>query len=88
MDALKKVQEAIKKFLGLGAQPATAAVMPFAFTVPEGMPEAEARRLAEEVRKAIELQTGRPMELICLGVVTAPPCDCLQCQMKRAAKWN
>ena len=100
MDALRKVQAAIKKFLGLVIPPAvpeyrepaepraTAAAVPFSFHTPEGMPEAEARKLAEDVRKTIEAKTGKPMQLICLGVIKPAPCDCPQCQRQRAAQWN
>ena len=94
MDALRKVQAAIKKFLGLVTPPgtpeprATAAAVPFSFHTPEGMPEAEARKLAEDVRKTIEAKTGKPMQLICLGVIKPAPCNCPQCQRARVAQWN
>ena len=97
MEALKKVQAAIRKFLSLVIPPAEPdptrlpppaphkKPIPFGFTTPPGMTEPEARKLAEEVKETLERQTGKKLIIMHLGSV---PCNCPQCRARAMAPWN
>jgi hypothetical protein len=85
------MQAAIKKFLSLVIPPGTPEPRPklpaphFAFTTPVGLKKAEANAMAEEVRIALEKQTGKKLQIVHLGTI---PCNCPECRAKAAAPWN
>ena len=98
MNALQKVQAAIKTFLSLVIPPAEPEArpkpppaphfkqpIPFGFTTPVGMTEPEARKLAEEVKETLERQTGK--KLVIMHLVSVP-CNCPNCRKRVMAPWN
>ena len=92
MDALKRVQAAIRKFLSLVIPPGVPEQRPkpppkphFVLTATHNLSKAEGDKMAEAVRQELERQTGQELTVIHLGSV---PCVCDQCRRQRAAQWN
>ena len=102
MNALQKLQAAIRKFLGLTKPPRPNGVMlddpqtaskPAATLIMQGVNEAEADRAAAAIQADIERAIGHPVTLIHLGHVTVKlkpitACNCPDCQRRRKAPWN
>ena len=99
MNALKQLQAAIRKFLGLVTPPSEPRApgtpgrrgKPAANLTLQGLTKAEADRAAAAIQADIEKALGHPVTMIHLGhvkVKLVEPCDCRECQRRKKAQWN
>ena len=74
MDALAKLKESIKKFLGVTTETAP----------PAAVSKEEALRLVELVKLELEKQTGKKMVVLHVGLVGVKPsaCQCVACKLR------
>ncbi len=75
MDALAKLKESIKKFLGVTTETAP----------PAAVSKEEALRLVELVKLELEKQTGKKMVVLHVGLVGVKPsaCQCVACKLRQ-----
>ncbi len=93
MNALKQLQAAIRKFLGLVTPPSEPEPRgkPAASLTLQGLTKAEADRAAAAIQEDIEKALGHPVTMIHLGHVKVKlmtPCNCRDCLRRRKAPWN